>query len=119
MQRRVHSLKAGMFAVITVAIVVAVGLYASVHTLFLNWINTAYNSEEAKNERYDDYLADLQAFIYKNEVLSTDTAKITNWMNNNRNVYLFLYKDGQLFFDGSLDDNDTVDKDTANKNQDV
>ena len=102
--RHVNTLRVSMFAVITIAIILGITVYLTVHTLFVNWISNKYNSETEKKSRYDAYLSDLQSYIDKNGVSSTDTAEITRWMNNNRNVYLFLYKDGQLFFDGSAED---------------
>ena len=93
-----------MLAVISIAVILGTGVYLTGKTLFNNWLTNSYNSQEEKAERYESYINDLQDYITKNEVSSTDTKDITRWMNNNRNVYLFLYKDGQLFFDGSMED---------------
>ena len=103
-RRSVKTLRVGMLAVISIAIILGTGVYLTGKTLFNNWLTNSYNSQEEKTERYESYINDLQDYITKNEVSSTDTKDITRWMNNNRNVYLFLYKDGQLFFDGSMED---------------
>ena len=67
-----------------------------------HWVRSEYNSNERKAERYDEYISDLQTFVVKNELSSTDTGKMTEWARRNRNVYLFLYKDNQPFFDSSI-----------------
>lgn len=103
-RRSVKTLRVGMLAVISIAVILGTGVYLTGKTLFNNWLTNSYNSQEEKAERYEGYINDLQDYITKNEVSSTDTKDITRWMNNNRNVYLFLYKDGQLFFDGSMED---------------
>ena len=103
-RRSVKTLRVGMLAVISIAVILGTGVYLTGKTLFNNWLTNSYNSQEEKAERYESYINDLQDYITKNEVSSTDTKDITRWMNNNRNVYLFLYKDGQLFFDGSMED---------------
>lgn len=92
-----------MLAAIIFALVLGVG-FAFVSRWAINhWVKTNYNSEEQKVERYEEYIDDLQTFVSENKLSSEDTGKITRWVHGNRNVYLFLYKDNQLFFDSSIE----------------
>jgi hypothetical protein len=93
-----------MMAVIAIALVLGMSVYLTGKSLFNNWLTNSYNSQEEKAARYESYIDNLQEYVTRNDVSSTDTKDITRWMNNNRNVYLFLYKDGQLFFDGSMEE---------------
>lgn len=77
----------------------------------LRWIQNDYNSEEQKLARHDKYIADLQAYVNKNNILSDDTDSIFEWINRNTRVYLFFYKDGKLFID-NFDKNES-DKPSA------
>ena len=97
-----HSLRIGMLAVIVVAILLAAIVYAVLHAIMLNWVADVYNSHESRHERYEEYLGDLKDYVRENEISSDDTAAITRWVRSNRNVYVFLYKDDQLFYDGTV-----------------
>ena len=91
-----------MLLAIIFSLVLGLGFAFVSRTAINHWVNTKYNSEERKSERYDKYIEDLQTFVSENELSSDDTGKITRWVQGNRNVYLFLYKDNQLFFDSSV-----------------
>ncbi len=101
-----HSLRAGMLAVIIMAIIFATFTFLGIRVVANGWITNHYNSDQEKKQRYDEYMRDLQTYVTKNAVSSEDTQNITRWMSLNPNVYLFIYKDGQLFFDGSSDTSD-------------
>ncbi len=92
-----------MLFVITLAAFLFLFVWVAMRVIIFNWIEKDYNSAESKELRYNDYIEDLQTYVDKNEISSQNTSSIYNWMKENRNVYLFLYKDGQLFFDGSMD----------------
>ena len=105
LKKHTRSLRAGMLLAIIFSLVLGVG-FALIFRVSVNyWVNTKYNSEERKNERYEKYIADLQMFVDENGLSSEDTGIITHWVQRNRNVYLFLYKDNQLFFDSSVGSN--------------
>ena len=96
------SLRAGMFFAIILSIVLAVSCSLITNVAFKRWIENEYNSEESKQERYTDYVEDLQSFVDKNKLSSNDTAEILDWVSHNRNIYLFIYKNDVLFFDSSI-----------------
>ena len=97
-----RSLRSGMLLSIIFALVLGITVSVSVRYLFINWIENDYNSSESRKARYEGYVANLQAFVDKNRLSSDNTAEITNWVRSNRNIYLFIYKDNQLFFDSSV-----------------
>jgi hypothetical protein len=101
-----------MLAVIIIAILLAAAVYAILHAVMLNWISDVYNSQESRVERYGEYLDDLKDYVHDNGISSEDTAAITRWVRNKRNVYVFLYKDNQLFYDGTFGPGG--DKDSTN-----
>ena len=92
-----------MFAFLAISVILGLSVYLTGTILFNDWIDNKYNSPEKKAERYDRYIGNLQEYVTQNGVSSADTDDITKWMNDNRNVYLFLYKDGGIFFDGSAE----------------
>ena len=104
MKKSVHSLKFGMLAVTVFALLLGIGAFFAIDYSADYWIENYYTAQEIKDERYNHYIENLQTYIVKNELSSEDTAEIAEWMKGNRNVYLFLYKDGRLLFDGSLED---------------
>jgi len=96
-----HSLRSGMLAVIIMSMILSVLAFVGMEIAANRLIENHYNSAEEKKQRYDEYMHDLQTYVSNNAVSSDDTKSITHWMELNPNVYLFIYKDGQLFFDGS------------------
>lgn len=78
------------------------------------WVENKYNSPEWKQARHDEYMEDLQTYVSEKQLSSSDTVKITQWLHQNRNVYLFLFKDKQLLFDSSI--NQDKDEDADGKN---
>lgn len=109
------SLRIGMLVTIIVAVVLGAGCGVLTNTIFKKWIDNKYNSEEYRNERYKEYVADLQTYVSTNKLSSHDTDKILDWVSDNRNIYLFIYKDDVLFFDSSIVTPDK-DKNEDNKN---
>ena len=99
-----NSLRVRLLLVIIAGVLLAIGVYAAVRFGILNWVENSYTTEEAEQERYDQYVTDLQTYIYENALSSNDTDKITEWLGHTRDVYLFLYKDDQLFYTGGMED---------------
>ena len=102
-KKYVHSLRAGMLTAIVASMLLGVAVYLVIHAAFTNWVDTVYNSQAEREERYGSYLADLESYVEKNAISSEDTAEITRWVRSNRNVYVFLYKDNLLFYDSIIE----------------
>ena len=107
--RLFRSLRAGMLIAIILGTALGVITYFIVRDSVNNWVENEYNSRESREERYENYISDLQTFIVTNAVSSNDTKQITRWARGNRNVYVFLYKDNQLFYDDLQGDADKDD----------
>ena len=102
-----------MLLAIIFALVLGIGFAVVSRAAINHWVSTDYNSDERKAERYDKYIENLQTFVVENELSSEDTGKITRWVHGNRNVYLFLYKDNQLFFDSSIEQDSDKKNETS------
>ncbi len=95
-----------MLIVTVLGILLAIGVYLLIRMSIMNWVENSYNTQEARQDRYDGYMEDLQEYVYENQLSSEDTAKISKWLRGTRNVYLFLYKDNQLFYAGGIEEDD-------------
>jgi hypothetical protein len=90
------------------AALIGVGIYFSLHAVSIAYIDTVYTSEENKKEREQNYLEDLKSFINENEISLSDTSKISEWVRENKYVYLLISKEGEIFFtsDDAVDEGD-------------
>lgn len=72
------------------------------------FINNIYLSEGSKQDRVEEYIADLQDFVDGEAISSEDFDKISGWAQDNRYIYLLLYnEDNTLFFASDKDSEDT------------
>ena len=99
---RVHSIKIRLLIAVIISLALAAATFFLVRTGIINWVENSYNAPEAKQDRLDGYVEDLQNYVTKNNLSSQDTEEITRWLRGSRNVYLFLYKDNRLFFTGGF-----------------
>ena len=99
-----NSLKIRLLLVILLSVITALGVYFLIRFSIINWVDNSYSTEEAEQERHDGYVKELQAYVYEKNLSSNDTDKITEWLGKTRDVYLFLYKDDQLFYTGGIED---------------
>ncbi len=65
-------------------------------------IDKYYNSEENRLEREGSYINSLQNFCYENKISGEGTEKIAKWTNENRYVYLLIYKDNEVYFSSDM-----------------
>ena len=91
-----------MLFVIVFSLIISVSVGLLTQTFINKWIEEDYNSETSRKQRHENYIENLQTFIDKNNISSNDTEELTRWVRSNRNIYLFIYKDNQLFFDSGL-----------------
>lgn len=96
--RIVYSLKTKMLLFILIGAVASLGIYFSVRFISNTVVDSYYNSEEAKSERQEIYLRDLQHYVTENGISSSDTAELLQWVRKNRYIYLLIYKDDELLF---------------------
>lgn len=106
--KRLSSLRFRFLVVFFFAALIGVGIYFSLHAVSIAYIDTVYTSEENKKEREQNYLEDLKSFIKENEISLSDTSKISEWVRENKYVYLLISKEGEIFFtsDDAVDEDD-------------
>lgn len=76
----------------------ALMMYFVLRITLVTYVDNTYNSEEAKKNRQDNYIEELQNFVDENDISSDDTASFAKWLRQNRYIYLLIYKDDELFF---------------------
>ncbi len=96
--KRLASLRFRFLVVFFFAALIGAGIYFTLHATAIAYIDTVYTSEENKKERERNYLKDLNDFIRENKVSLTDTSKISDWVRENKYVYLLISKEGEIFF---------------------
>ena len=106
--KRLSSLRFRFLVVFFFAALIGVVMYFSLHAVSIAYIDTVYTSEENKKERERNYLEDLKSFIKENEISLSDTSKISEWVRENKYVYLLISKEGEIFFtsDDAVDEDD-------------
>ena len=106
--KRLSSLRFRFLVVFFFAALIGVGIYFSLHAVSIAYIDTVYTSEENKKEREQNYLEDLKSFIKENKISLSDTPKISEWVRENKYVYLLISKEGEIFFtsDDAVDEDD-------------
>ena len=91
-----------------------VGIVLSVFTFIIAelasqaYIENKYLSDESRRVREQNYLSELQSFVDRHELESVDTDILSDWVRDNRYLYVMIYKDDQLL----------LDSDTASKPND-
>ena len=65
-------------------------------------ITEHYNTEKNRLEREESYFNSLQSFCSSNNISGNDTEKIALWTEENRYVYLLLYKDDEVYFSSEI-----------------
>lgn len=78
---------------------VALILFFATNILANRYIEKNYLSEEKKAERADSYKADLQKYVTDNGLSSNDTKKIAEWAQENKYLYVLIFKDDKLLFE--------------------
>ena len=107
---RFRSLKLSMFYALLVGIIAAAGTYFLCQIASSAYIENYYLSDERRKQRESDYLSALQEFVLNNELSSSDTETLAKWVQDNRYIYVMIYKDDKLVIEsGSIKDD--ADKD--------
>ena len=96
--QRLSSLRFRFLVVFFFAVLIGFGVYLTLHALAVAYIDKVYISDENKKEREEQYLEDLRDFIRDNSVSLKDTSKISEWVRENKYVYLLISKEGEIYF---------------------
>ena len=96
------SLYVGLFYTIFLGVICALFTYSAAKELSAAAINKYYNSDDNRLEREAAYINSLQNFCYENHISGDNTEKIAKWTNENRYVYLLIYKDDEVYFSSDM-----------------
>ena len=102
LKRFFHSLYIRLILVITFGVVVSVAAFMLMRHGGLYYIQNYYVSEENREVREAEYIENLRSYITQNGISSEDTDMIARWSQNNRYVYLLVYKNDELFFSSDM-----------------
>ena len=120
---RFRSLKVSMLYALLVGIVLAISSFILINMVSDAYITERYLSSESRDERESSYYRELQRFVDRHGLESSDTDVLSEWVRDNRYLYVMIYKDDQLLLDSDSaeknPDHPTEDGDTdADKPQD-
>ena len=101
-RRPFHSLYLQLVVIIGAATLAAVLIYALLRAGSNYYINNYYITDEGRSEREEEYIANLQSFVDKNDLSSEDTDRIAGFAKSHKYVYLLLYRDNELFFSSDM-----------------
>lgn len=96
---KLSSLKVSMFVTLAVGIILALFTYLACQVVSGAVIENYYLSEGERAERIDYFVENLQSYVTRNELTGSDNKEFAEWAENNRYLYLMVYKDDQLLFD--------------------
>ena len=99
---RTHSLYFGLITAILFGVVIAAVLYLGVRALANYGIQNIYLDEERVVEREEAYIKSLQKYVDTRALTSEDTDQIVKWTQENRYVYLLIYKADELIFSSDI-----------------
>lgn len=94
-----------MLYALLVGIVLAGSVFVGAHFVSNAYIKNDYLSEQSRVAREQDYYQNLQRFVDRYGLESSDTDRLAEWVRDNRYLYVMIYKDDQLLLDS-----DTADK---------
>ena len=84
-----------MLAMLLLSGILAWLVSSGVKTLGDSMIETRYMSVESQQQRQQALLASLQEYVSENQVRSDDSAALSAWCRQVKNVYLGVYKNGE------------------------
>ena len=104
LQRLAYSLKARLLFVITIGALAGIAVFILLKTSITMNIDNYYGNEENRIATEKHYIEDLQTYIDKNGLSSSDNDSIKVWLEQRKYVYLFVYKDDEFFYAGDVMD---------------
>ncbi len=93
------SLRLTMLSTLLFGLGIAIALFFVSNIMFDRYVEKKYLSEDEKTARIEEYKNDLQKYVTDNNLSCDDTKKIAEWAQENKYLYLLIYKDDQLLFE--------------------
>ena len=101
-----YSLRARMILVIIAGALMGTILFVASRFLMVTVVDSYLTGDEARTKRELQYVQELQTYIDKNELSSSDISEISDWIKQHRYTYIMVYKDEELLFSGGINDPD-------------
>ncbi len=98
-ERSFSSIRITMLITLVFGFALAVLLFLVINFAVRSYITTDYLSDEMRAERDEKYRNDLQRFINENGLDSDDINEIAKWAQEQKYLYVMIYKDDKLLFE--------------------
>lgn len=110
MNNWIHKLKTELSIALIVSLFISLIIYYFVYNTGSIVLGSIIYSKDYLEKANEKYLENFQKYIKEEQISSTDTKKIKNWVNKHKREYLTLViiHNGQVVFDG-LYENEPVD----------
>ena len=96
------SLYVGLFLNIFLGILLGVTVYALTQLVSDSYIRLNYASEDRRDQRESEQIAELREFVIKNELRREDVIKVAEWATDQSCFYLMLYDGDRLIYTSDL-----------------
>lgn len=103
-----NSLYFQLMILLVISGAVALAVFYGLNTVGENVVYYYYNHSNYSAKRGKNYVAELQNYVSSNELKSSDTDELSQWVTEKAVIIsLWLYKDNALIFDSDYPDNAT------------
>ena len=109
-----NSLYFQLMILLVISGAVALAVFYGLNTVGENVVYYYYNHSNYSAKREKNYVAELQNYVSSNELKSSDTDDLSQWVTEKAVIIsLWLYKDNALIFDSDYPDNATYSSEPA------
>ena len=109
-----NSLYFQLMILLVISGAVALAVFYGLNTAGENVVYYYYNHSNYSAKREKNYVAELQSYVSSNELKSSDTEELSQWVTEKAVIIsLWLYKDNALIFDSDYPDNATYSSEPA------
>ena len=109
-----NSLYFQLMILLVISGAVALAVFYGLNTVGENVVYYYYNHSNYSTKREKNYVAELQNYVSSNELKSSDTDELSQWVTEKAVIIsLWLYKDNALIFDSDYPDNATYSSEPA------
>ena len=109
-----NSLYFQLMILLVISGAVALAAFYGLNTVGENVVYYYYNHSNYSAKREKNYVAELQNYVSSNELKSSDTDELSQWVTEKAVIIsLWLYKDNTLIFDSDYPDNATYSSEPA------
>lgn len=109
-----NSLYFQLMILLVISGAVALAVFYGLNTVGENVVYYYYDHSNYSAKREKNYVAELQNYVSSNELKSSDTDELSQWVTEKAVIIsLWLYKDNALIFDSDYPDNATYSSEPA------